>query len=86
MVILSRLCLSVLKGDFKLRYRALCDAIIGLPEAWKQRRLIQRQRKTSLVEFSAAMTWSFGKLLMRASDGRVVPETLQVQSTRQTDA
>lgn len=85
-VILSRLCMSVLSGDFKLRYRALCDAIIGLPEAWNQRRLIQRHRKISLVKFGAAMTWSFGKLLMRASDGRVVPETLQVHSTKQTDA
>jgi len=78
--------MSVLSGDFKLRYRALCDAIIGLPEAWNQRRLIQRHRKISLVKFGAAMTWSFGKLLMRASDGRVVPETLQVHSTKQTDA
>jgi N-acetylglucosaminyl-diphospho-decaprenol L-rhamnosyltransferase len=74
MTIALRLLISLFTRDFGVRFKALCDAVTKLPEIWCQRRLIQKSRKISFIQFSSAMTWSIGKLLMRASDGKSISD------------
>jgi GT2 family glycosyltransferase len=85
MTITLRLLVSLFSGDFGVRFKALCDAFIKLPEIWCQRRQIQSGRKISLIQFSSAMTWSIGKLLMRASDGKSISNHLSCRKTGKTD-
>ena len=85
-IVLIRLCFAIGRRDFKVRARALWDAICNLPEIWRQRRSIQLCRKISAIQFAQSMTWSIGKLLMRSSDGRSIPEFVRINSRVRADA
>ena len=71
--ILTRLCLSIFAGDTFTKLRAFYDAFRGLFRIWNDRKLIQKARKSSVIQFSSDMTWSIGKLILRATDSRPVP-------------
>jgi GT2 family glycosyltransferase len=85
-IVLIRLCFSIGRSDFKIRLRALWDALYNLPEIWGERRSIQSSRKIGVVQFGRSMTWSIGKLLMRSSDGRSIPKSVRVNSIGKADA
>jgi len=85
-IVLIRLCFAIGRRDFKIRARASWDAICNLPEIWRQRRSVQLYRKISAIQFARSMTWSIGKLLMRSSDGRSIPEFVRVNSRVRADA
>ena len=84
--VLIRLCFAIGRRDFKVRARASLDAICNFPEIWRQRRSIQLCRKISAIQFAQSMTWSIGKLLMRSSDGRSIPEFVRINSRVRADA
>ena len=85
-IVLIRLCFAIGRSDFKIRLRAVWDALYSLPDIWGERRSIQSRRKISLVQFGRSMTWSIGKLLMRSSDGRSIPKSVRVNSIGKADA
>ncbi len=85
-IVLIRLCCAIGRGDFKICVTALLDAICNLPEIWRQRRSIQLCRKISAIQFAQSMTWSIGKLLMRSSDSRSIPESVRINSRGRADA
>ena len=85
-IILIRICFAIGRSDFKIRLRALWDALYSLPEIWEERRSIQSRRKIGALQFGRSMTWSLGKLLMRSSDGRSIPKSVRVNSIGKADA
>ena len=85
-IVLIRLCFAIGRSDFNIRVRASWDAICNLPEIWRQRRSVQVFRKISAIQFAQSMTWSIGKLLMRSSDGRSIPEFVHINSRVKADA
>tara|TARA_Y100000588_G_scaffold395043_1_gene519348 strand:- start:4065 stop:5114 length:1050 start_codon:yes stop_codon:yes gene_type:complete len=74
--VFMRLLLSIPMGDSAVRFKAFSDAVLALPSVWRQRRVIQKARTISAFQFGSAMTWSVGKLVLRARDVRPIPEDI----------
>ena len=70
--VIARLTLSAFTGGFRVRMRALRDAFSVLPEIWLERRNLHDQRAIAAVTFARALTWSVGKLILRARDPRPI--------------
>jgi GT2 family glycosyltransferase len=68
--LLLRLLLSPIIGDFSPRSRAIIDALRDLPRVLRERREIQATRKVGTLDAARFMTWSLGKLILRARDAR----------------
>lgn len=72
--LLAWLLVGVARGDGADRARALADALRGLPGALAARRRIQAGRRVGAGAVARAMTWSVGKMLLRARDARPLAE------------
>ncbi|MBM86217.1 MAG: glycosyl transferase [Rhodospirillaceae bacterium] len=70
--VIARLAVSVFTGDFELRVRALRDALSVMPQIWLERRNLQNHREIAVMAFARALTWSVGKLILRARDPRPI--------------
>ena len=70
--ILTRLCFSILAGDTSTKLKALIDAFRRLFWIWNDRKIIQKARKSTVLQFGSDMTWSIGKLILRSTDGRPI--------------
>jgi GT2 family glycosyltransferase len=68
--LLLRLLLSPITGDFSPRSQAIIDALRDLPRVLRERREIQATRKVGTLDTARFMTWSLGKLILRARDAR----------------
>ena len=70
--LLGRMSLGVvIDGDTPgARFRGFVDAARGLRAVMDDRRRIQTNRRTGAFALARAMTWSVGKLLLRARDAR----------------
>ncbi len=71
--LIARLCLGPVTGDFASRWRAVVDASAALSEVWNERRVIQSRRRIGALAVARLMTWSVGKLILRARDARALP-------------
>jgi len=71
--LITRLCLALVTGDFACRWRAMVDAGAALPEILGERRAIQSHRRLGALAVARLMTWSVGKLILRARDPRTLP-------------
>jgi GT2 family glycosyltransferase len=68
-----RLVLGTVTGDLTIRARAIGAALRRLPPVLRERRDIQRTRRIGTLAMARMMTWSIGKLLLRARDARTLP-------------
>lgn len=68
-----RLTIAPFTGDFGTRIRAIIDASAGLPWVLRERRDIQARRRISVMSVARLLTWSVGKLMLRARDARPLP-------------
>lgn len=68
--LLIRLTIAPFTGDFGTRGRAIVDALADLPGVLRERREIQSRRRVGVLNVARLMTWSVGKLLLRARDPR----------------
>lgn len=71
--LIARLGLGLVTGDFTCRWRAVVDASAALSEILKERRAIQSRRRIGALALARMMTWSVGKLVLRARDPRSLP-------------
>lgn len=77
LTLVARLVIAALTGSLGCRWRAVTDALAGLPRVLSERRLVQSQRTLGALAVARLMTWSIGKLVLRARDARplaVTPE------------
>lgn len=79
--IMLRLVFGIGSGDLGVRTQAVRDALIKLPEVLRERRAIQARRRINSLALARMMTWSIGKLLLRARDAR----PLSVDMARPSD-
>ena len=70
--IVTRLCFSIFAGDTSTKLKAFFDAFRRLLRIWNDRKVIQKARKSSVLQFGSDMTWSIGKLILRSSDCRPI--------------
>ena len=70
--IVTRLCFSIFAGDTSTKLKAFFDAFRRLFRIWNDRKVIQKARKSSVLQFGSDMTWSIGKLILRSSDCRPI--------------
>jgi len=70
--ILTRLCFSILAGDTSTKLKAFFDAFRKVFKIWNDRKVIQKARKSTVMQFGSEMTWSIGKLILRSTDGRPI--------------
>ena len=70
--LIMRLLVAPLTGDFRIRALAIADALRVMPRVARERRQIQSNRSVGSREVARFMTWSIGKLALRARDGRPV--------------
>jgi N-acetylglucosaminyl-diphospho-decaprenol L-rhamnosyltransferase len=70
----ARLVIAALTGGIACRWRAMADAAAALPRVWAERRLIQSRRRVGSRQVARMMTWSVGKLILRARDARPLPQ------------
>ena len=71
--IFTRLCFSIFAGDTSTKLKAFFDAFRKVFKIWNDRKVIQKARKSTVMQFGSEMTWSFGKLILRSTDGRPIP-------------
>jgi N-acetylglucosaminyl-diphospho-decaprenol L-rhamnosyltransferase len=71
--LMARMLIAPFTGDLGTRARAIVDALAGMPRVLEERREIQAHRKVNVLGVARMMTWSMGKLLLRARDPRGVP-------------
>jgi N-acetylglucosaminyl-diphospho-decaprenol L-rhamnosyltransferase len=69
----ARLMIAAVTGGFAARTRAIIDALAGLPWVLRERRDIQTRRRISVMRVARILTWSVGKLVLRARDARPLP-------------
>lgn len=67
-----RLLIGPFTGDLRVRMRAISDALRALPRIARERAEIQSRRKVGTMDVARFMTWSIGKLLLRARDARPI--------------
>jgi GT2 family glycosyltransferase len=70
--IVTRLCFSIFAGDTSTKLKAFFDAFRRLFRIWNDRKVIQKARKSTVLQFGSDMTWSVGKLILRSSDCRPI--------------
>jgi N-acetylglucosaminyl-diphospho-decaprenol L-rhamnosyltransferase len=78
--LILRLMIAPFTGGFGTRARAVVDALIALPRVLRERRDIQTQRRIGVFTVARLMTWSVGKLMLRARDARPLPATPLIES------
>jgi N-acetylglucosaminyl-diphospho-decaprenol L-rhamnosyltransferase len=78
--LLLRLAIGAFTGDFMTRARAITDALFALPRVLRERRDIQSRRRVGQISLARSMTWSIGKLLLRARDARLLPKQRHIES------
>lgn len=71
--LIARVIIAAISGGLGSRWRAVRDAASALPEVMEERRAIQSERRLGNVAVARLMTWSVGKLILRARDGRSLP-------------
>jgi N-acetylglucosaminyl-diphospho-decaprenol L-rhamnosyltransferase len=79
--LIMRLLVAPFTGDFRTRARAVIDALGALPRVVRERREIQSHRRVGSREVARFMTWSIGKLALRARDGRPVTATARIRGS-----
>ena len=76
---LIRLVIAPFSGDFRTRRRAIVDALAGVPAVLRERREIQARRRVGVMGVARLLTWSIGKLLLRARDARPLSVTPHIE-------
>lgn len=74
--LIARLAIAAVTGGLGCRWRAIVDAAKAWPEVMAERRAIQARRRLGAVAVARLMTWSVGKLILRARDPRTLPVDL----------
>jgi len=72
--VIARLFLAIVFCDFPARIRALYHGLGRLGAVWRERRQIQNARRIGTKAFAGMLSWSVGKLILRARDQRPISQ------------